>query len=60
MVCGTFRREKLSETEADIAVVGYQSNDPPPVSVTKTKENGTWTVTAVFSPCPPNTTHSVG
>lgn len=60
MVCGTFTLTKIAtSTAADAIVTRFKTNVPPPTSTTKTQEaDGTWTVTATFPPCPPNTTHS--
>ena len=59
MVCGTFTingvpKEKLAETSGL-----FEANDPPPTAVTsKQNSDGTFTVTAVFPPCPDGTKHS--
>jgi hypothetical protein len=61
MVCGTFKLKKIASDEVDGVVERFKVNDPAPLSVTKTQEqDGTFTVTATFPPCPPNTTHNTG
>jgi hypothetical protein len=61
MVCGTFTITQIAAEDVDGVIARYKANKPPPVSVTKTKApDGTWTVTATFPPCPPNTSHSTG
>ncbi len=61
MICGTFSTVVPTEADANVAVMLYKLNSPPPNSVTKTKDPApatTWTVTADFGACAPNTTHS--
>lgn len=61
MVCGTFTITQISSDDVDGVVQRFNANNPPPLSVTKTQaQDGTWTVTATFPPCPENTTHSSG
>ena len=59
MVCGTFTLTGLSGADADTYVNMYKMNKPPPVSVTKNPEPGgsTYSVVAVFPPCPAGTSH---
>jgi hypothetical protein len=59
MVCGTFMLTGLSNADADKYVNMYKMNKPPPTSVTKSAEPGgnTYSVMAIFPPCPPGTTH---
>lgn len=58
MVCGTFTATTSSKADANEQAQNYLDNDPPPISVTVTQgANSTWTVTAVWPPCPPGTTH---
>jgi hypothetical protein len=59
MVCGTFTLTGLTSADADDYVNIYKMNKPPPISVNKTPEPGgaTFSVVAVFPPCPPGTTH---
>ena len=59
MVCGTFTATTSSRTDADEQAQNYRDNDPPPTNVTVAQApDGNWTVTAVWPPCPPGTTHS--
>ncbi len=59
MVCGTFKVEKIPDDEVDEVVERFETNVPPPTSVTKSKQaDGTWTVIATWPPCPDNTTHT--
>ena len=63
MVCGTFSIGSIPDGQQDAIYNGFESNIPPPTSVTKTQgADGTWTVTAVWPPCPAGTTtaHSPG
>ena len=61
MVCGTFSIKKIADADVDGVEERFRLNDPPPNSVTREKQtDGTWTVTAVFPPCPENTTHTLG
>jgi hypothetical protein len=59
VVCGTFTATTNSKADADEQAQNYRDNDPPPTSVTVTQgTDNTWTVTAIWPPCPPGTTHS--
>ena len=59
MVCGTFKISKVPASDVDETMSDFEANVPPPTSVTKSQDgDGTYTVTAVFPPCPDNTTHS--
>lgn len=59
MVCGTFTITKVPDDKLQEAIDLFKANEPPPTTVTSSKDtNGTNTVTAVFPPCPDNTTHS--
>jgi hypothetical protein len=59
MVCGTFTLTQIGDGDVNQVVDLFQKNNPPPLRVTKNHEpDGTWTVVAVFPPCPANTTHS--
>ena len=59
MTCGTFTITQVPAADVDETVADFKANVPPPTSVTKTADgSGTYTVTAVFPDCPPNTTHS--
>ncbi len=61
MVCGVFTITGISDADVAGVVQRFKQNVPPPLSVTQTRAaDGTWTVTATFPPCPPNTTHSAG
>lgn len=60
MVCGTFTMTQVPANNVAGVVARYKANVPPPTSVTSTQQpDGTYTVVAVFPPCPPNTTHDV-
>jgi hypothetical protein len=61
MICGTFTMNGVPNGQQDAIVNGFQTNVPAPTSVTKTRAaDGTWTITAVWPPCPTgtSTTHS--
>jgi hypothetical protein len=59
MPCGTFKVAKVSQAEVQGTIDLFEANVPPPTSVTSAPDgDGTFTVTAVFPPCPANTTHS--
>jgi hypothetical protein len=61
MICGTFTVTNIPTNEVDGVVARYQATVPHPTSVQKTQAaDGSWTVTATWPPCPPNTTHSTG
>ncbi|HEX8668998.1 MAG TPA: hypothetical protein VF727_11580 [Allosphingosinicella sp.] len=58
MVCGTFTLRKVPEAEVADTVALFEANVPPPNSVTSAPDGeGTFTVTAVFPPCPPEMEH---
>jgi hypothetical protein len=59
MVCGTFTMTQIDTADVDGVVQRFQANQPSPKSVTKNQQqDGTWTVVAVFAPCPANTSHT--
>ena len=59
MTCGTFKITQVPANAVDEVVSDFEANVPPPTSVTKQQDaDGTYTVTAVFPDCPPNTTHA--
>lgn len=59
MVCGTFTMNNIPQTNVDAVVARFKANKPPPTSVTKNQAaDGTWTVIAVFPPCPADTSHT--
>ena len=59
MPCGTFTVSKVPQATLQQTIVLFQANQPPPNSVTSAVDGqGTYTVTAVFPPCPDNTAHS--
>jgi hypothetical protein len=61
MVCGTFTMNSVAAADVAAVVAGFQANNPPPTSVTKTQNaDGTYTVVAQFPPCPADTTHATG
>ena len=58
MTCGTFIVRNVPADKLQLRMDLYKKNDPPPTSVTSAADgNGTYTITAVFPPCPENTTH---
>jgi hypothetical protein len=59
MTCGTFKMTAIPDGYQDAVENGFKTGKPQPTSVTKTKNaDNTWTVVAVFPPCPPNTSHT--
>ena len=61
MACGTFTIRKVPAAKLQETIDLFQANMPPPNSVTSAPDgNGTFTVVAVFPPCPENTSHRVG
>jgi hypothetical protein len=59
MACGTFTVSGVSQTELQSRMDLFRANKPPPVSVSSNQDpDGSYTITAVFPPCPANTTHS--
>lgn len=59
MACGTFTVQKVPKDQLQQTMDLFRANKPPPTSVTSAPDGqGTNTVTAVFPPCPSNTTHS--
>lgn len=60
MICGSFARARLNAGQAAEVAQGFRDNDPPPIEVrTTVADDGTFTVTAIFPPCPADTTHSI-
>jgi hypothetical protein len=55
MVCGTFTVKCTSQADADRTAALFNANKPPPTSVTI---SGDFVVTAVFPPCPSETSFS--
>ncbi|MBV8564930.1 MAG: glucosaminidase domain-containing protein [Methylobacteriaceae bacterium] len=61
MTCGTFTISRVPASDVDQVMQEFEASDSPPNSVTKQADSsGTFTVIAVFPPCPPNTTHDAG
>jgi hypothetical protein len=59
MACGTFTVKQIPQAKLQQTIDLFNANKPPPTSVTSAPDGaGTYTVMAVFPPCPPNTTHS--
>src|ERR1700722_17977343 len=57
MICGTFNMANIPDGQQDAINNGFSTNVPPPTTVTKSQApDGTWTVTAVWPPCPAETT----
>jgi hypothetical protein len=60
MACGTFTVRRVPQAQLQQTLDLFKANKPPPISVTSSADGaGTYTVTAIFPPCPANTTHSV-
>jgi hypothetical protein len=60
MVCGTFTLRKVPEAKVARKVAMYKANVPPPTSVTSAPDGqGTFTITAVWPPCPANVEHDL-
>jgi hypothetical protein len=58
-ICGTFKTTDVSTNDVDNVVAIYQATVPAPVRVDKKQDApNSWTVTAVWPPCPQNTSHS--
>jgi hypothetical protein len=58
MTCGTFTVSKVPAGQVQQTEDLFKANDPPPTSVSSAPDgSGTFKVTAVFPPCPDNTTH---
>ena len=58
MVCGTFTVQDVPAEALQETMDIWRGNDPPPMTVTSSQNaDGTYTVTAVFPPCPEGTTH---
>jgi hypothetical protein len=61
MVCGVFTVKAVPADQVDQVADLFQTNDPPPTSVTKTPDgSGAFTVVATWPPCPTGTTHDPG
>lgn len=61
MTCGTFTTTDIPADQADAVEELYRAGTPAPTSVTRTQQpNGLYTITAVYPPCPPNTSHASG
>lgn len=59
MACGTFIVSKVSQAELQSRMDLFKASKPAPTSVTSSQDaDGSFIITAVFPPCPPNTTHS--
>ena len=57
MACGTFKEAGVPADQVDNAVALWQASSPTPTVTKVQAPDGTWTITAVFPPCPPGTTH---
>ena len=61
MTCGTFTVNKVTDAKRQQTMDLFNANDPAPTSVTSTADGtGTYTIVAVFPPCPTNTKHVSG
>jgi hypothetical protein len=59
MICGTFQKTGLDQATADLIAQGYGSTSPAPLNVNTTQAvDGSWTVTAIYPPCPANVLHA--
>lgn len=58
MACGTYTVKNVPQSELDEAMAIWRASQPTPQVTSQPDGGGTFTVTAVFPPCPPNTTHS--
>jgi hypothetical protein len=59
MPCGTFTVKNVPQAKLQQTIDLFKANKPPPQDVTSEADGaGTFTVIAVFPPCPPDTTHS--
>ncbi len=56
-ICGTFTMSGIPNGQQNAVVNGYENTVPKPLSVTPSQAaDGTWTVVAVWPPCPVTTT----
>lgn len=59
MICGTFTTTDIPADQADEVEALYRANTPAPITVTRTQQaDGSYTITAVYPPCPSNTSHT--
>lgn len=59
MICGTYQKTGLDQATADLIAQSYGSTSPAPLGVNTTQAaDGSWTVTAVYPPCPSNVFHA--
>jgi hypothetical protein len=59
MTCGTFTTANIPADQVNMVEGLYRAGTPAPTSVAWTQQaDGSYTVTAVYPPCPPGTTHS--
>ncbi len=59
MICGTFTLRNVPEEELASTISGFKATDPPPNDVTSEADGpGTFTVKAIFPPCPPELIHT--
>lgn len=56
MVCGTFTVKNVPQDKLEQTMAIWRASTPTP-NVTSAKDDGTYTVTAVFPPCPANVKH---
>ena len=57
MICGTWTQKGVTNDELADKLAEAQLTDPPPVSVSSAPDpdaKGTFIITAVYPPCPPN------
>jgi hypothetical protein len=57
MACGTFTMTGLDKQGADMEKKLLDASKPTSPATIKQEADGTFTVTAIFRPCPQNTTH---
>lgn len=58
MTCGTFSIPKVNAVDLAPNLALFESSVPPPTSCTAVADGaGSYTITIVYPPCPPLTTH---
>jgi hypothetical protein len=58
MACGTFTVAKVPNAQLQQTIALFNANVPKPTVTSAPDGSGTFTVTAVFPPCPAGTTHT--
>ena len=58
MACGTFTITSVAQADVQQTLEMFRASTPAPTRLTSEADgSGTFTVTAVFPDCPPNTSH---